>query len=356
MKPYLLALGWSLVFAAQPPPRYRLIDSGFPANEQFQPYWIDNERIIFKGYEVGSYSKEMHDSPPSVSRAKGYDEHGMRTGYYLWDTKSGKVSLYKDKIENLCAEDDQVIYLTIPSNEMEKYVVWEGKLGEEKPSDIDPQRLPSRGSLWNRNCWPLYPDPKNPQSKGRHLLRLRPPWGYLDLGPINPPFDLTAPVLYYRSGRAEAIKLSIPRSKLRSGKYFFVPHDGRYFLIDSQADRSGIPDAWYLAADGALTEVVIPPGPWLNISLHPVKGGIFLSSSYTKGKKLSEPGGAYLVPDGEWWRLLFTGVKGKSGVSPDGCKVATTIAPDEKAYLESFREWVAGRPGQKTMRMINICQ
>src|SRR3989442_14611771 len=97
-----LVLACSAVSAADSP-HYQLIDSRFTADDRYQPFWLDNEKLIFKGYEIGSYSRDMHVAPRAMARAKGYDAHGMHTGYYIWDTKTANVTLYKDKIANLCA-------------------------------------------------------------------------------------------------------------------------------------------------------------------------------------------------------------------------------------------------------------
>jgi hypothetical protein len=344
----VLALAWSFAFAADPP-RYRLTDSGFPADDWYQPFWIDNERLIFKGFEVGSYSKEMHEAPFSEQHAKGYDGHGMRTGYYVWDTKKNTVTLYKDKITNLCAEDGNVVYQTTGS---EKAVVWRGKFGEEQPTTIEPVRL--NFNELRVSCWDRWPQRTEAQ-KGRRILHLRAGWGYLDAGPSDPPFDLKAPVLYYREGSSTPTTLPIPVGKLINAGYVrFVPHENRHLIVEGNVSRER--DAWFMTRDGKLTEVILPPGPWLSERLYPVKGGLFLSSAHTRGKKILEPGGAYLILDGEWWRLLFTGIKGRAAISQDGCKVALVVTPDDKALRESFREWMAGRPSQKTMRMINVCQ
>ena len=330
-----------------------LLDSGFPSDERAQPFWIDNDRIVFKGFAVGSYSKEMHEAP-SQARAQGYDTHGMRTGYYVWDIATSKVSLYKDRIANLCIEDDRVVYQTITTTDDQKPVVWRGKFGGEQPTTIEPLRwtLPEMRAT----CWgaPI----ANPRAqKGRYAIPLRADWGYLDVGPRDPPLDLKAPVSYHRNGQSTPIKLAIPMAKLRNGGYaLFAPFDQQHLIVEGLRNASQTPDAWFLTREGVLTKVTLPEGPWLGVKLYPVKDGIFLSSAYTKGKKISEPGGAYLVSAGEPWRLLFSGVKGRAGVSPDGCKVALTFSPDEKAHLESFRELIAGRPGEKTMRVIDLCR
>jgi hypothetical protein len=339
----------NLAAAGEAPP-YVLVNSGFPANEQNRPFWLDNERVVFKGYEPGSYSEAMRKTLYAQAKALGY-EGGMKTGYYIWDTKTGKVTLYKDKIEDLCVEDGKSIYRTIPSKEEEKAVVWRGKFGQEQPTDLEP--WPYIGL--QQNCWAMIPIRTEAQ-KGRHPIFLRPDWGYLDLGPINPPFDLTEPVLYYRAGYSEPIKLPIPRSKLRNGgRVVFVPHDGRHFLTEGLANVANMPQAWFLAVDGSLTEVIMPEGPWENVRLYPVKGGVVISSARTKKRSLKEPGGAYLVRDGRW-QLLFTGFKSRAGISADGCKVALTVAPNQQAHYARGQEWRAGRPGQQTMRMISVCE
>jgi hypothetical protein len=345
----IIQLAPNFAAAGETPP-YVLVDSGFPANEQYRPFWLDNARVIFKGYEPGSYNEAMRKTLYAQAKALGY-EGGMKTGYYIWDTETANVNLYKDKIEDLCVEDGKSIYRTIPSKEGEKAVVWRGTFGQEEPTDIEPWPFVSL----QRNCWDVVPIRTDAQ-EGRHPIRLRPDWGYLDLGPVNPPFDLTAPVLYYRTGQTEPIKLPIPRSKLRNGgRVVFVPHDGRHFLIEGQGNGSIVPQAWFLAAHGVLTNVTLPAGPWSGGRLYPVRNGIFLSSWFTKGKSLREPGGAYLIRDGRW-QLLFTGFKSQAGISADGCKVALTVAPNQQAHYARNQEWQAGRPSQQTMRMISVCE
>lgn len=333
---------------AAEPPAYRLIDSGFPSNELLPPFWVDNERVIFKGVEVGTYSKEMHESPPSVRRAKGYDDHGMRTGYFVWDTTNNAVTLYKDKIANLCIEDGNVVYRM----DAERPIVWLGKLGEEQPADIKPPQLDF--NHLRVNCWDRWPERTEAQ-KGRHILTLRSGWGYLDLGRSDPPRDLKKPVLFYREGQTHPIDLQIPVGNLINAGYVrFVPHENRHLIVEGNVSKER--DAWFMSRDGRLTEVILPNGPWSGERLYPVKGGIFLSSSHTKGRKTLEPGGAYLIRDGEWWKLLFAGIKGRAGVSPNGCKVALVVAPDDKALRENLRQLISGRPGRVTMRMINVCK
>lgn len=328
--------------------RYQLVDSGFPADDWRQPYWLDNERVIFKGFEVGSYSKQMHEASRLERRAKGYDEHGMHTGYYIWDTKKNEVTLYKDKITNLCVEDGIVVYETDDGN---KTTVLMGALSEESPIDISPEQLNNGLSA---NCWVRRPKRTEAQ-QGRHILYLRPGWGYLDIGPTDPPRDPKAPVLYYKEGVSKPIELPIPAGRLMNAGYVrFVPHENRHLIAEGNVSRRR--EAWFMTSDGKVSEVILPSGPWLSERLYRVKGGIFLSSAYTQGKRSNVPPGAYLVPDGQWWQLLFIGRQGKAAVSPDGCKVAMTITPDEMTYYGTFREWIAGRPGQKTMRVVNVCQ
>jgi hypothetical protein len=235
--------------------------------------------------------------------------------------------------------------------------VWQGRIGSEKATKINPKLLPRRIGGIPQECWNFYPDPVKNENKGRYLYKLRPEFGYLDLGPADHSKDSNpySAVLYYRRGEAAPLELPIQKILLRTARYHFVPHDGRYFIEERTSNRSVSGRAWFLEKGGNVTAVTLPDGPWSHAHMYPVRDGLVISSLLTKGKSVARPGGSYLVRDHNW-RLLFVGHKGPVAVSPDGCSIAMTVAPDYKTHLERIEQWKFGRAGGQTMRAINVCE
>lgn len=65
-------------------PRYPVLDSKFPAAEA-KLGWLDNERVIFHGYEVGKFGQKTADG------------HELReTGIFIWDVPQNIVKKYWD--------------------------------------------------------------------------------------------------------------------------------------------------------------------------------------------------------------------------------------------------------------------
>ena len=119
----LIAFSLSPQLAACGESHYPIKDSKFPAAEA-KLGWLDNERIIFHGYEVGKVGKPSPD-----------DGHPMaETGLFIWDVAKDTVTKYWD-IEGpvpLCVFHDRVSFLLRLKNEEAIRLRVMGKLGEEK--------------------------------------------------------------------------------------------------------------------------------------------------------------------------------------------------------------------------------
>src|SRR5262249_23466551 len=121
----LLAMACALSpqLAAYGEPRYPVLDSKFPAAEA-KLGWLDNERVIFHGYEVGKVGQPSPD-----------DGHPMaETGPFIWDTGKNTVMKYWD-IDGpvpLCVFHDRVSFLLRLKNDDKHRLRVIGKIGEEE--------------------------------------------------------------------------------------------------------------------------------------------------------------------------------------------------------------------------------
>ncbi len=63
--------------------RYPILDSKFPASEA-RLGWLDNEHVIFHGYEIGKFGQKAPE-----------DGHELReTGLFIWDIPRNKITKY----------------------------------------------------------------------------------------------------------------------------------------------------------------------------------------------------------------------------------------------------------------------
>ncbi|ALA57581.1 hypothetical protein [Nitrospira moscoviensis] len=78
----LLMAGVLQLAAAPDKPSFILKDSGFPASSQHRIYWLDNERVIFTGYEI------------DLEKIDKQGKYGREQNIYIWDTRENHRSIY----------------------------------------------------------------------------------------------------------------------------------------------------------------------------------------------------------------------------------------------------------------------
>ena len=128
----LLLMGLSPQLAACGEPHYPVKDSKFPAAEA-KLGWLDNERVIFHGYEVGKVGQPSPD-----------DGHPMaETALLIWDTEKNTVTKYWDfdGPTSLCVYHDTIAFGQRIKGEEKAWIRVVGKVGQE-------QSIRSTGTDW----------------------------------------------------------------------------------------------------------------------------------------------------------------------------------------------------------------
>jgi len=122
---------WSALLGKSPPPppaqpkgpiptypqvRYPVLDSAFPIADKEHLWWLDNDRVVFMGYEPGSYDPGWEKKTLSQRRADGR-ETDMRVGHYVWDTRTNEVRLFRRRLHDFCVEEGVSAFLELPDKE-----------------------------------------------------------------------------------------------------------------------------------------------------------------------------------------------------------------------------------------------
>lgn len=321
---------------------YPIIDSGVWATNSFpgDVYWLDNERVLFLGSEQGKSVSKEHEAVA------------------VWDTKKNSVTVQKRNISSLCYRNGIVLLgqkIDNPAGGPWKYRFFRGPLGKEQPYEKDPKDLPDP-----LNCRTVKTNVGHERGHGgRYLIEGH---GYIDLGDKHASPRMNPPVVFLKKGDSQG--LALPFGVRQVERIDYVDFKGAYFLygwffdpstgvVKSPWPNSTPHPAWWLTPEGTVTEVMIPPGSWNaggSVRFDPTKKGMTIT--YHGGfKSYNDPGaqGVYLVQENGDTQKIITGFAIRVGISPDGCKIAFSHAPN----LESDR-----RPTDKnrrTLKMIDLC-
>jgi len=269
-------------------------------------FWMDNERVLFKGAEADDYV-----TLPGNRRV-------LRPGLHIWNTRTGEVELYTDEVPEfgfLCYRNGYVNYVALADG---RNVFRAGQLGAERdsPTDRDVPRDRERTL--------------NPVTCSHYVRRELVDFGVNPL-PLFEPGEVLAlgdrhykePIRYFLPGKSAPVILPIFGRDLHGPVYYSTYRNAlvlpemvsmtgqsttrRYFVVDRQA---------------RMTETVLPAGPWMDASVAgmPTARGWFMASLATADRAE----GGYLVNGTEAKRVI-RGFPLSFAVSPDGCKVAISI-------------------------------
>lgn len=340
-----LSLLWVLSpqLAACGEPQYPVLDSKFPAAEA-KLGWIDNERVIFHGYEVGKVGQPSPD-----------DGHPMaETGLFIWDTKSNKVSKYWD-IDGpvpLCVFRGQVFFSKKLKEKENTWLLISGSPGKEE------QRTVSRGvSVNGHSCRVSDHKPSWLKEDKHRRLPLLEEHGYLDFGlPSRADPSKASPILLYQPSKEQSIQLPLTGEQVRPHVTYFEFAD--VYLLESQRETTSAGPVWLLRPNGTVTKILEPAGKawekmgWGHFSL--TKKGVFLTGGRGGYASVGTAGG-YLLREGKPARVI-TGFVRNAAVSPDGCRVAFVHVLHSQAGADSVKALREGKPGSRTLQMIDFCQ
>jgi hypothetical protein len=339
----VVAISPQLVEGGETASPHPIVDSGVWATNSFpgDVYWIDNERVLFLGSEDGKPAVKEHEA------------------LLVWDTTKKAVTLQKRNISSLCYRNGIVLLgqkIDNPAGGPWKYRFFLGPLGEEQL-----QKKEGIDRLDHLNCRIVEKFPGQDQGHfGRYLLDGH---GYLDYGETRPS-DLRAnpPVVLVKEGASKGIALPFGIRQVESLEFYSFK--GAYLLygwfLDSSTRivKSPWPNTvphplWWLMPEGTVSEVLIPPGVWNSggsLRFTPTMKGVL--ATYHGGTKSDhDPGtqGIYLIRENEVARTIIRGFVAHVGVSPDGCRVAFSHAPNYEADRRPNGK------NRRTLKMIDLC-
>jgi hypothetical protein len=312
-----------------------LVDPHLRTDEQVGIFWIDNDRILFRGFasevlqkiEDGTLAtKEMYQTPRAIRslnvRTREIKEHALSVG------------------GGLCFSNGRVLYSRRDETSPRPYYVFGPLEGEQKASDltiaIEKQGITSFIRCYNpdKSSFPQWPSQIVPLLEEHGFIELR--YKKTERGIRGD----EAEIFLYKKGESTGLLIkgyrAIHAANLANNLPEFVPWKGAYFNY-TVGVRNSLPNSgWWLYPDGTTEKIDIPFGPWndfprTNASFHPTKCGLLINITYRVGELLllqgdlatppskfldvirSRLSGVEKVSPGRVWRLA---------VSPDGLKVA----------------------------------
>jgi hypothetical protein len=332
---------WATAIGTLP---YTVKDSKFPAAEK-KLGWLDNERVIFHGYEVGKVGQPSPD-----------DRHPLaETGLFIWDTTKDTVTKYWD-IDGpvpLCVFQGQVFFSKKIKEKANTWLMVSGPVGKEE------QRLVSDNvSVNGHSCRVSDRKPSWMKEDKHRRLPLLEEHGYLDFGiPIwVDPTKKSEPIILHKPGSAKSLELPLTSERVQFHSEFV--EFAEVYLLKGEQRTSDAAPAWQLSPDGTLTKILEPRGrDWERIGwggVHLTKKGLFLVGGRAGYDTVGTAGAYLLVKDRP--QRLFSGLVWNESVSPNGCKVAFVHVFHSQAGAESAKALRAGRPGSRTLKMIDLCK
>ncbi|MDH5348456.1 MAG: hypothetical protein OEW13_11185 [Nitrospira sp.] len=194
------------------------------------------------------------------------------------------------------------------------------------------------------------------------MVELLPEHGHLDfsLPQTHKPGAALPPISFHRRGIGTVIPLPVTRDGMARHDIHYLEFLDNYVLFTGRLidPKAGQPVAvwrknlvqqfWTLKPDGSVTEFRVPTPYNRWDSLFPLRQGVFATGRSAKVTEPRGPGdaGAYWVHGEGRIEKLVAGFISKTGVSPNGCKVAFVREPYDNLRIEN----------QVTLLLLDICQ
>ena len=326
-------------------PHYPIKDSKFPAAE-VKLGWLDNEQVMFHGYEVGKVGQPSPD-----------DGHPMaETGLFIWDTRKDTVTKYWD-IDGpvpLCIFRGQIFFTQKVKDKENTWLAVTGSIGKEERRFVSEK-------LWVNgfSCKESVHKPEWAKEDKHRRWSLLEEHGYLDFGlPSRADPSKASPIVLYQPNKEQGLQLPFTGEQVRLYVTYFE-FDNSY-LLEGQLETTYAAPVWKLKPEGAITKLLDPRGKawehmgWGGYSL--TKKGLFLSGGRGDYASVGTRGGYLLRSAGETPSRLIAGTVRNEAVSPDGCKVAFVHVLHGQAGADSVKALREGKPGTRTLKMIDLCQ
>jgi hypothetical protein len=337
----VMTVSSQLVEGGEPASPHPIVDSGVWASTNWSGdvYWLDNERVLFLGSEHGKLVAQEHQA------------------LLVWDTTKHSITMLKQNISWLCYRNGVVLLsqkIDNPAGGPWKYRFFRGPLGREQPYEQDSKDLPDR-----LNCRAVKTNAGHERGhSGRYLIEGH---GYLDLGDKHASPRMNPPVMFFRQADSEGVTLPFGVRQVENIEYYNFKK--AYFLYGWFFDEKtggvttlwpkNLPHpVWWLTPEGSTTEVLIPSGPWNaggGVLFTPSQRGVLVT--YQGGVKSNRDAGTqgvYLVQQNGVTKELIGGFVHRPGLSPDGCKIAFSHAPNAEADRPNDKN-------RRTLKMIDLC-
>ncbi len=332
----LTVLTWSPQVGTCGEKRYPILDSKFPAAEA-KLGWLDNERVIFQGYEPGKFGTK------SPQDGHVYDI----TGLFVWYTDTNKVVKHEsiEGLTSLCFHAGEVTFA-------KEGMLVSGQPGEEQRTSFPKKHWFNPVSCRYYTERPYWSE-EGRQGRGIPLLEKH---GYVDFGEQSMDPAKARPLVFYPHGNKDGVVLPLKSDQVEVPP-MYVEFADAYLLRGRQLTSDAVP-AWLLHPDGMVTNVLQPKGEaWERMGLGIyllTKKGLLLTGGRGNYSKVGTMGG-YLLSEGKPVRIV-PGLLRNLEISPDGCKIAFVHVLHSRAGAESFRALLEGKPGTRTLKMIDLCK
>lgn len=318
---------------------FTLKDSKFQTSPNHRIFWLDNDRVIFTGYEL------------NLEKTDQQGKYVREQNIYIWDIREDRRSVYVKNASLGCYFRGYIAYSIIegPSKK--------GPIGQERTYlDIHFSKETWEGEPpeWEKEVKHHPITCRAYRSRGLRgdYVELLPEHGYLNLQrPHDVQLGKDAAILWHQPGAIKEVKLPILRSEVDPSHIYYIDFLDSYFIYGWNyiGKRNSVQpqNYWLLRSDGTVTkhEVLGHFGGWINAT--PMQKGLFVTTNAINVWKSLDPGdaGAYWVHQNQLQKI-DGGMIGNFAVSPDGCKVAFVRDPFDKKDRE-FRI---------TLNLFNACQ
>jgi hypothetical protein len=338
----LLILGCSQKQGSEQAVNYPVIDSGYVLADYREPYWLDNDRVIFIGWRPGQ--------PPPKPMEELLDA-------YIWDTRSNRVTLDMRDAKGVCFFRSEISYTVRPSDGSVRTL--RGKFGDARnfdPFSVDtredftgPRKADTWLSVCDMNKFVGRPDRKD----GRIKVALLTGHGYLDLG--DNPFGGDYDIRFSPSDQTPPINLPIRIWQIDQNRLQYVPFKDAYLMYGSRTNAKSPYTDWpkntphpifLLYPSGKVETQEIPYGDHLRhfaTSFHVTSVGVLVTSTDLSRLNELRGGSAAYLAQGKRITRVWSRIQDEVSVSPNGCKVIAKVASGGDSSK------------QPTLQMINLC-
>ena len=327
-----IAMAIAIVLTSTSARAYEVVDTGVPGRSEV--YWIDNERVLFPGFQRQSRSSE---------RAS------LRSVLYLWDLATKRPSIHAEMPEGgyICYSGGFISYAIHRSG---KRFIREGTFGAEKEREWSPPAPSARIDRNQLTCRDMDLADLEKIYPGFFFVPLRDQDGYYGWKKLESTADATKSPLYYLSSGKGKTPIALPLAVNEKDRVSYSEYLRAYVIEYTPSVRleHTTGKVSFLYTSGKVEVHTIPAGPWLrgSVGYTPARAGIVLSSPAVGFKSESDPGdaGVYLVRGTKVDRMIVGFPSRYVAVSPDGCKAAAVVRVQKPADVMA------------TLRIIDMCK